>query len=172
MGGWSSGADLEASLSGTYRKDDRPLVLGAGSLEAHAGSPSIVAVDAGRYNGWSLPESGGIERLGGFLDVPDSWSTFDIELWHTHASGATDDAAMFVNLLQPSAGTDLGGTDHDSGTVAVTAVGTAGALGITTISSGVAAVGGATLLGLGRNSGNDTLTSAFILIAVVLRKAS
>lgn len=160
--------------TGTHRKDDRPAIVASGAMKGTRGSPSFVTF--GRWGGWALDDGSNAspERVtGDFVDVPASWSTLNVVLWHTTLTGNAGDALMRYHMYAPSAGDGLG-TDDSSSDTAVTAVSSAQVLGVTTLHSGITAVAGTTMLGIERigDNSSDDLTGDFVVLAVVLEKAS
>lgn len=168
---WVAGK-LPHDHTGTHRKDDRPLVVGAADMAANTGSP-VVAKVGGRWSAFAFDDAS-TERVAGIVDVPASWSTFDVEMWHSTTTGNSGTARVRVRELTPSAGDSLSGEDSGGGLVSVSAVATADTLGVATIRTGQSAVAGLTLITAEREGqdGSDDLTGDFLVLAVVLRKAS
>lgn len=166
------GSTTYRTPSDIYRKDDRPVVLGAADMGVLKGSPVIVG-SGGRWAAYAFDDAS-VERVGGVVDMPASWSSYDIDIWHSTKTGNAGNAEIKERILSPSDGTDLTTQDYDLTHVSVAAVGTADTLGVTTLRSGRTATGGGTLVTVERDGGrtDDDLTGDFLILAVVLRKAS
>lgn len=95
--------------SGTLRKDDRPIVIGAGYLEPTRGSASGVEVAsrcaASALNNYSE------EHLGRQIEIPSSWNTYDVDLWHTTAIGNGRGALVSCAALKQDYGDALDADD-------------------------------------------------------------
>lgn len=158
-------------LDGRYRNDDTPLRAGASEFEATAGSPVIVRV-TNRWAAWALDDAN-TEEIAGAVTIPASWSTYDLEVWHTTSTGNSGNVRWATRVYGPSDGDALN-TEDDLGVSTFAAVATADNLGVTTLRSGITPVSGVNLLYFQRAGGHsdDTLTGDVLILALVLRKAS
>lgn len=171
---YDDGAAWVLVFSGTYRKDDRPAVLGAGDMAVEEGAPNITGVGS-RWVAYAYDDGGSVfkEVTAGIVDIPASWSTVDVVVWHSTTSGNAGNAVLRSRIYTPSPGQTLA-TEDSVVSATVAAVGSSNELGEATILSGLAVTGGRTLVAIARIGGDasDDLTGDFLILHVELRKAS
>jgi hypothetical protein len=160
-----------------YRRDDTPIVLGAGDMGVVRGSPSVRQV-SGRWTSYSFNDSNAA-RIAGIVVVPYQWDALDIDLWYTTQSGNSGDVLVRDRRLAPRAGDDLS-QEGSADTVLPVSVASEHLATVTlTADAAVSAsdshpVGpGPLLLSFERRPGeaSDTLLGDFLFLAYVLSKA-
>jgi len=161
-----------------YRRDDTPIVLGAGDMAVIDGAPSITAIH-NRWAAYALSDNGD-QRVGGIVTVPPQWASLDIDLWYTTLTGNSGDARVRDRRLAPNEGQDLIETSSSDKLLSVSVP--AEHLGTHTLTKDVpvsdsdaSPIGpGPLLLAFERrpNVSSDTLSGDLLVIALVLRKVS
>jgi hypothetical protein len=161
----------------SYRRDDTPIVLGAGAMAVIEGAPSITAI-SNRWAAYAFSDNND-ERVGGIINVPYQWAALDIELWYTTKTGNSGDARVRDRRLAPNEGEDLKKTSSSDKLVSVSTPVEHLATHTLTKDAPVSdsdssPIGpGPMLLTFERrpNVSSDTLSGDLLVIALVLRKA-
>jgi hypothetical protein len=159
----------------TYRRDDTPIVLGAGDMDVVEGSPSIRVIH-NRWIAWGLPDKG-VQRVAGIINVPYQWNALDIDLWYTTKTGNSGTTKVRDRRLSPNEGDDLFESDTTDIDLSVSVAAEHLATHTLTKDAPVSdtdssPVGpGPMLLSFQRQSSSNTLSGDLLVIALVLRKA-
>jgi len=158
-----------------YRRDDTPIVLGAGDMDVVEGSPTIQTIH-NRWVAYAFPDSG-VHRVAGIVTVPPQWAALDIELWYTTLTGNSGTTRVRDRRLAPNEGQDLFESDSSDTSLLVSNQAehlatyklTQNAAVSDTDSSSIGP--GPMLLAFQRNDIDNTLRGDLLEIALVLRKA-
>jgi hypothetical protein len=159
----------------TYRRDNTPVVLGAGDMDVVEGSPSIRTIH-NRWIAWGLPDKG-VQRIAGIVTVPPQWDALDIDLWYTTLTGNSGTTKVRDRRLAPNEGDDLFESDTTDIDLSVSVA--AEHLAIHTLTDNApvsdtdsSPIGpGPMLLSFQRQSSGNTLSGDLLVIALVLHKA-
>ena len=159
----------------SYRRDDTPIVLGAGDMDVVDGAPSIKTIH-NRWIGWALPDNG-TNRVAGIINVPYQWNALDVELMYTTLTGNSGTTRVRDRRLAPNEGENLFESDSQDTYLDVSV--SAEHLAIATLTkdapvsaSDSSSIGpGPMLLAFQRNDLDNTLAGDLLMIALVLRKA-
>lgn len=154
-----------------HRLDAEALVIGAADMHGLMGSPSLVNPSANAPT-WYM-DSATAEGVGGMVELPSTWATYDVELvWMNSAASVGDVAWQYVHRTLADGGTVGGSTSQ---TVAVQAAPTA-ASGVkrSVIASGIAITEPLMTFRIDREAADagDTLANDAGVIGVRFVKAS
>lgn len=153
--------------------DTRDIVVQAGAMVAVNGSPPLQTLaNRGVVPSWTLDPTT-IMTVGMFVTVPAGWLTFDVvALGATHAAGTGD---VTLRGSTAPAGSGASAAVVTTGALATAAAGAVETLQeITLLSAAARPASGALGIAVARRASEaaDTLTSAWGLVAVVLRRVS
>jgi len=159
----------------SYRRDDTPIVLGAGDMDVVEGSSTIQIIH-NRWIAWGLPDKG-VQRIAGIVTVPPQWDALDIDLWYTTLTGNSGTTKVRDRRLSPNEGDDLFESDTTDIDLSVSVAAEHLATHTLTKDAPVSdtdssPIGpGPMLLSFQRQSSGNTLSGDLLVIALVLRKA-
>lgn len=161
------------SHSGTYRKADVPVIIGAGDMrDVSIGAPEF------RHNNFTHSivrlDGAQAEKVGSSIRPPDDWATYDVVFYWSNVSTATgNNVILLADVKIDAAGETLSGTIDVSQTKTVTS-GSQDTLTRTVVASGLSVPARDSHVGFrfGRDGGSDAHTDEIDLVEVRLEKGS